>query len=147
MLDAVPLHMDNKIFCTRKAGGKSSELNVWDGFAFGTRDVMQTYFEFHNWIPFSLYFDHIRRWKFQPEYVIGVYLRFCGLEVVDTQIVPTRVLPSGVTEEMMRIERTTQYYADLLDFHPKFWGKIENDCPTTTNEILLNQLREKGYHV
>ncbi len=152
LLDHIPPpdsrgQLNGRIFCTRKAGGKSSAYNIWDGFAFGSPYIMQSYFNFHNWIPFSLYFDSIKQWKFQPEYVLGVYLRFLGLDVIDTQIVPTRVLPEGVTEEDMRIERTVQYYADLLDFHPGFYGSIENDCPTTTDEILVAKLREKGYDV
>jgi hypothetical protein len=138
------------LLVTRKMGGKSSPINIWDGFAAGTPNVMSWYFDFNKWLPFSLFDSQVAGWKFQPEFVYGTYVRLCQLNVVDCGVQPHHVYPDNKDVEWHRTERTVQYYRDLARFHPEFYkqrnGKliIENDSPTVTDELIINRLAEEG---
>jgi len=140
------------ILVTRKMGGKSSPINIWDGFAIGRPDTMSYYFDFHRWIPFSLFDSNVFGWKFQPEFVYGTYLRTCQLNVKDCGIQPHHVYPEGRDVDWHRTERTVQYYRDLAKFHPEFYtqsnGKltIENDSPTVSDKLIIDRLKEEGYY-
>lgn len=141
----------NDIVITRKMGGKSSPLNVWDGFAFGRPAAMTWYFDFHRWIPFSLFNSNILNWKYQPEFVLGTYLRHCHLNVIESDIQPIHVYPNGKDVDDHREMRTVQYYRDLATFHPSFYtqqnGKlsIENDSPHTNDNYIIDTLSKEGF--
>lgn len=134
-----------KIYITKKMGGKSHPRNVWDGFAFGDPYIMSWYFDCHRFVPFSLFHSEIARWKFQPEYVLGYYLEHLGIPIVNSEMQPVHTFPDNAEEHRRR--RTIQYYKDLLDFHPEFWGQIENDCPSTSDDLIRNTLRKEGYSI
>lgn len=139
------------ILVTRKMGGKSSPINIWDGFAIGRPDAMSYYFDFHRWIPFSLFNQDVLGWKFQPEFVYGTYLRVCQLNVKDCGIQPNHVYPDNKDVEWHRTERTVQYYRDLARFYPEFYtqqnGKltVENDSPTVTDKLIIDRLNKEGF--
>ena len=147
LLDYVPekKELDGSIFITKKMGGRSHPNNVWDGFAYGSPLMMSWYFDCHRFVPFSLFHKEIAEWKYSPEYILGYYLRHIGAKVYDSQVQPVHKFPDNVEEHRRR--RTTQYYVDLLNFHPEFWGQIENDCPSTPHEELIRRLKEKGFDV
>ena len=140
----------NDICITRKMGGKSSHINIWDGFAFGKPFAMSLYFDFHRWIPFSLFNQDIFNWKFQPEFVYGTYLRTVNLNVIDCGVQPVHVYPKGKDIDWHRTERTIQYYRDLATFHPQFYKQqnskliIENDSPTVSDGLIIKRLKEEG---
>ena len=94
------------LLITRKMGGKSSPINIWDGFAAGTPNIMGWYFDFHRWIPFSLFNNDVMGWKFQPEFVYGTYVRHCQLNVRDCGVQPYHVYPDGKDVDWHRTERT-----------------------------------------
>lgn len=139
------------IHITRKMGGKSSPNNIWDGFAIGTPPSMSWYFNFHRWIPFSLFNMEIYNWKFQPEFVYGIYLRLIDLNVVDCGVQPNHVYPDNRDVDWHRTERTVQYYRDLARFHPEYYthknGKltIENDSPTVKDFLIIDRLAKEGF--
>lgn len=141
----------NDIFITRKMGGKSSPLNVWDGFAFGSPYAMSLYFDFNKWLPFSIFDSQIQSWKYQPEYVYGTYLRKVGLNVRETLVHPAHVYPDGKDVDWHRTQRTVQYYRDLANFHPEWYlqknGKliVENDSPTVTDNFIIEELSKEGF--
>lgn len=146
LLDYVPQsNIHGKLFITKKMGGRSHPRNVWDGFAFGTPYMMSWYFDCHRFVPFSLFHQEIANWKYSPEYVLGYYLQHTGAEVIDSGVQPVHQFPDNIEEHRRR--RTTQYYVDLLNSHPEFWGQIENDCPSTPHETLIARLKEKGFEV
>lgn len=138
------------ICTTREMGGKSHEHNVWDGFAFGMPFAMSFYVDFSRWIPYSLYNGAIQNWKFQPEFVLGTYLRTCGLEVKNVSVKPTATYVDGWDVNKHRRERTLKYYEDLARFHPEFWtvtdGKIDiiNDSPVVPDEEIIKDLSQRG---
>lgn len=148
--DSYSINIDD-IFITRKMGGKSSPINIWDGFAFGRPYAMSLYFDFNKWIPFSLYNKDILGWKFQPEFAYGTYLRHVQLNVIDCQVQPNHIYWEGMNVDDHRTTRTIQYYRDLVNFHPEYYyhkdGKliIENDSPTVSDELIINKLAEEGY--
>lgn len=151
LTDYLPLVKNmNDIVVTRKMGGKSSPLNIWDGFALGTQTSMTWYFYFHRWIPFSLFNKDIAEWKFQPEFVYGLYLRHACLNVVESDVQPIHIYPENHDIDWHRQMRTVQYYRDLATFHPDFYvqrdGKllIENDSPTVTDKFIIDALNEEG---
>ena len=110
LIDMLPkANKVNDICITRKMGGKSSDINIWDGFAFGKPYAMSLYFDFHRWIPFSLFNENILNWKFQPEFVYGTYLRHVRLNVIDCGVQPHHVYPDGKNIDWHRTERTVQY--------------------------------------
>lgn len=144
---------DNDIFITRKMGGKSSPINIWDGFAFGKPYAMSFYFDFHKWIPFCLFNKDIQGWKFQPEFVYGTYLRYVQLDVHDCGVQPNHVYWNDMDVDDHRTTRTVQYYRDLFTFHPE-WYKvknnkliIENDSPTVTDSFIIDTLNKEGMQV
>lgn len=140
----------NDIVITRKMGGKSSPINVWDGFALGSYTAMTWYFHFHRWIPFSLFNNDVANWKYQPEFVYGTYLRHAGLNVVESNVQPVHIYADNKTVDDHREMRTIQYYRDLVKFHPQFYrqrnGKliIENDSPSVTDQYIINTLEREG---
>lgn len=142
----------NDIVVTRKMGGKSSPINIWDGFAFGSYAVMTWYFHFHRWIPFSLFNRDVAGWKFQPEFVYGTYLRHAGMNVVESDVQPVHVYPDNKTVDDHREMRTVQYYRDLATFHKEFYkqknGKliIENDSPWVPDSLIIDTLHKEGYN-
>lgn len=142
---------NHDVVITRKMGGKSSPINVWDGFALGTQNSMMWYFNFHRWIPFSLFNKDVASWKFQPEYVYGTYLRHVGLNVVECDLQPVHIYPDNHDVDWHREMRTIQYYRDLATFHPEFYtqmnGKltIENDSPVVSDEHIINELEKEGF--
>lgn len=144
---------DNDVFITRKMGGKSSPINIWDGFAFGKPYAMSFYFDFHKWIPFCLFNKDIQGWKFQPEYVYGTYLRSVGLNVRDCQVQPHHVYWLGMNVDDHRRTRTVQYYRDLYNFHPEWYVAqnnkliIENDSPTVTDNYIIDELSKEGIKI
>lgn len=144
---------DNDIFITRKMGGKSSPINIWDGFAFGKPYAMSFYFDFHKWIPFCLFNKDIQGWKFQPEFVYGTYLRHVQLNVHDCGVQPSHVYWNDMGVDEHRATRTVQYYRDLYNFHPEWYkakdGKlvIENDSPTVTDNYIVDVLSKEGIKV
>lgn len=149
--DLIPNDVDHKdVFTTRKMGGKSSPINVWDGFAFGRPYAMSFYFDFNKWIPFSLFNNDIFNWKFQPEFVYGTYLRYVQLNVRDCGVQPVHVYPNNKDVDYHREMRTVQYYRDLATFHPEYNitknGKyvIENDSPWISDEHIINVLTKEG---
>lgn len=151
-VDLIPNDIDHKdIFTTRKMGGKSSPINVWDGFAFGRPYAMSFYFDFNKWIPFSLFNNDVFNWKYQPEFVYGTYLRHVQLNVRDCGVQPVHVYPNGKDVDYHREMRTVQYYRDLATFHPEFYksrnGKlvIENDSPWISDEHIINQLEKENF--
>ena len=151
LIDYIPLVKNqNDIVVTRKMGGKSSPLNVWDGFALGSYTAMTWYFHFHRWIPFSLFNKDVAGWKFQPEFVYGTYLRHACLNVVESNVQPVHIYPENHNVEWHRETRTVQYYRDLAKFHPNFYvqcnGKllVENDSPSVTDELIINALENEG---
>ena len=139
------------LLITRKMGGKSSPVNIWDGFAAGTPNIMGWYFDFHRWIPFSLFNNDVMNWKFQPEFVYGTYVRHCQMNVRDCGVQPHHVYPDGKDVDWHRTERTIQYYRDLAQSHPEYYvhreGKlvIENDSPTVEDKLIIDRLNEEGY--
>jgi|TARA_R110000772_G_scaffold133429_2_gene241894 hypothetical protein len=148
LIDYLPLvQKSNDVVITRKMGGKSSPVNVWDGFAFGTFTAMCWYFHFNKWIPFSLFNKDVASWKYQPEFVYGTYLRHVGLDVIDSEVIPQHVYPEGHYVDWHREKRTVQYYRDLANFHPEMYtqknGKltIENDSQWITDEHIINVLQ------
>ena len=151
LIDYIPLVKNqNDIVITRKMGGKSSPLNVWDGFALGSYTAMTWYFHFHRWIPFSLFNQDVAGWKFQPEFVYGTYLRHAGLNVVESDVQPVHIYPENHDVDWHRETRTVQYYRDLASFHSHFYvqrnGKlyIENDSPVVTDELIISTLQKEG---
>ena len=149
--DYLPLvQKGNDIVITRKMGGKSSPINVWDGFAFGGYTAMCWYFHFNRWIPFSLFNRDVANWKFQPEFVYGTYLRHVGLNVVESDVQPTHIYPDDNKVDWHREKRTIQYYRDLANFHPQFYtqrdGKLtmENDSPWVSDDLIINVLSDEG---
>lgn len=144
---------DNDVFITRKMGGKSSPINVWDGFAFGKPYAMSLYFDFNKWIPFSLFNKDVQGWKYQPEFVYGTYLRHVGLNVRDCEVQPNHVYWNDMDVDDHRATRTVQYYRDLYKFHPEWYytkdGKliIDNDSPTVTDAYIINELSKEGIKV
>ena len=144
---------DNDIFTTRKMGGKSSPINVWDGFAFGKPYAMSLYFDFNKWIPFSLFNKDIQEWKYQPEFVYGTYLRHVGLNVRDCEVQPHHVYWNDMSVDDHRATRTVQYYRDLYNFHPEWYYVkdnkliIENDSPTVSDAYIINELSKEGIKV
>jgi len=151
LTDYLPLIKNaNDIVITRKMGGKSSPLNVWDGFAVGSLTAMTWYFHFHRWIPFSLFNKDIAGWKFQPEFVYGYYLRHACLNVIESDLQPVHIYPENHDVEWHRETRTVQYYRDLANFHPGFYvqrdGKlvVENDSPTVTDKFIIKALDAEG---
>lgn len=149
LIDYLP-GSDNNIVITRKMGGKSSPINVWDGFAVGSYTAMSWYFHFHRWIPFSLFNHDVANWKYQPEFVYGTYLRHVGLNVVESNVQPVHVYPDNKTVDDHREMRTVQYYRDLATFHSQFYthrnGKltIENDSPWVSDEHIIDVLGKEG---
>lgn len=150
-LDLIPENISSRdIFTTRKMGGKSSPINVWDGFAFGSPYAMSLYFDFNKWIPFSLFNHDVYNWKFQPEFVYGTYLRHVQLKVRDCGVQPVHVYPNNKDVDYHREMRTVQYYRDLATFHPEYNttknGKyvIENDSPWISDEHIINVLTKEG---
>lgn len=141
----------NDIVVTRKMGGKSSPINIWDGFAFGSYAAMTWYFHFHRWIPFSLFNRDVAGWKFQPEFVYGTYLRHAGLNVVESNVQPVHIYPDNHDVEWHREKRTIQYYRDLVTFHKEFYkqrgGKlvIENDSPWVPDNLIIDTLLKEGH--
>lgn len=141
----------NDICVTRKMGGKSSPINVWDGFAFGTPFAMSLYFDFNKWIPFSLYNKDIQGWKFQPEFAYGTYLRHVQLNVIDCEVQPNHMYWNDMNVDDHRTTRTVQYYRDLAMFHPEWYKQknskliIENDSPTVSDKLIIDQLTNEGY--
>ena len=141
----------DQVFVTRKMGGKSSPINVWDGFAFGKPYAMSLYFDFNKWIPFSIYNQDVLGWKYQPEFVYGTYLRHTWLKVVDCGVQPLHIYPDNKDVDWHRTERTIQYYRDLATFHPEWYrqkdGKllIENDSPVVRDDTIINRLSEEGF--
>ena len=139
------------LLITRKMGGKSSPINIWDGFAAGDPNIMGWYFDFHRWLPFSLFNKDVLNWKFQPEFVYGTYVRMCQLNVRDCGVQPHHVYPEGKDVDWHRTTRTIQYYRDLAQFHPNWYkqreGKliIENDSPTVEDKLIIDTLKEEGY--
>jgi hypothetical protein len=144
-LDYVPEVYNDKIFVTRKMGGKANPRNFWDGFAFGSPYLMSWYYDCHRFIPFSLFHQEVANWKFQPEFLISYYLSHCGINTQLTEVQPVHKFPDNSDEHRRR--RTIQYYEDLLNFHPEFWGQIENDCISTPHDILIERLKESGFNV
>lgn len=149
--DYIPKNInDNDVFITRKMGGKSHPNNVWDGFAFGRPYAMSFYFDFNKWIPFSLFNNEVRNWKFQPEFVYGTYLRHVGLNVIDSQVQPTHYYPDNHDVNWHREMRTVQYYRDLARFHPEFYKTknhkliILNDSPWVSDLHIIQKLKEEG---
>ena len=140
----------NDVVITRKMGGKSSPINIWDGFAFGGYTAMCWYFHFNRWIPFSLFNSNVAGWKFQPEFVYGTYLRHVGLNVVESDVKPNHIYPDSHTVDWHREKRTIQYYRDLANFHPQFYtqhnGKLtmENDSPWVPDELIMDVLSGEG---
>jgi hypothetical protein len=150
--DYLPLIQNsNDIVVTRKMGGKSSPINIWDGFAFGSYAAMTWYFHFHRWIPFSLFNKDVANWKFQPEFVYGTYLRHLGMNVIESDVQPIHVYPDNKTVDDHRVMRTVQYYRDLATFHKQFYkqknGKliIENDSPWVPDSLIIETLDKEGY--
>lgn len=151
-IDLIPNNIENNdIFITRKMGGKSSPINVWDGFAFGKPYAMSFYFDFNKWIPFSLFNKEIQGWKFQPEFTYGTYLRHVQLNVRDCQVQPHHIYWEGMNVDDHRTTRTIQYYRDLVNFHPEYYAQrngkliIENDSPTVSDDLIISKLAEEGY--
>lgn len=149
--DLIPKDIaSNDIFITRKMGGKSSPINIWDGFAFGSPYAMSFYFDFNKWIPFSLFNNDVYNWKYQPEFVYGTYLRHVQLNVRDCGVQPVHVYPGGKDVDYHREMRTVQYYRDLANFHPDWFvtsnGKfvIENDSPWVSDQHIIDVLKEEG---
>ena len=152
LTDYLPLvKSDKDIVVTRKMGGKSSPINIWDGFALGSFNAMRWYFFFHRWIPFSLFNKDVASWKFQPEFVYGTYLRHIGLNVVESNLQPIHVYPEGHDVNWHRETRTVQYYRDLAVYHPEFYthvnGKltIENDSPVISDKYIIDALDKEGF--
>lgn len=143
---------NNDIFITRRMGGKSSPINVWDGFAFGKPFAMSLYFDFNKWIPFSLYNTHIQNWKYQPEFVYGTYLRHVQLNVIDCMVKPEHFYWDGMNVDDHRTTRTIQYYRDLAMFHPEWYVQkdgrlvIENDSPTVEDSLIIDTLTKEGFN-
>lgn len=146
------LKTKNDIVVTRKMGGKSSPLNIWDGFAFGSYKAMSWYFNFHRWIPFSLFNQNVAGWKFQPEFVYGTYLRHVGLNVIESDVQPVHVYPDNKNVNDHREMRTVQYYRDLANFHPEFYTHnqgvltIENDSPWVSDKHIISTLEKEGLY-
>ena len=153
LIDYLPLVKTEKdIVVTRKMGGKSSPINIWDGFALGRQDIMTWYFHFHRWIPFSLSHEGVASWKFQPEYVYGSYLRYIGANVVESDLQPNHVYWNDMDVSDHRTTRTVQYYRDLATQHPEFYtqrnGKltIENDSPVVSDKYIIYELKKEGFN-